>query len=219
MIRPSVFDFFSITAAHYLHKGSVTIGHFQFLVNTILNTIELSSVDELNTVHAVILHKGHSKDKNLATSYRTISSCPFISKAIDIYLGELSRDDWSKCQAETQFQGHGMSHELAYLLLTTAIHNSLSSSKPLFVLLLDAKSAFDLVLREILIRRLYIDTCPDQRIRFWDLRLSNRTTYCQWDNQLMGPIRDELGLEQGGPNSSELYKIYNNEQLTTAQES
>ena len=35
----------------------------------------------------------------------------------------------------------------------------------------------------------------------------------------MGPIRDELGLEQGGPNSSELYKIYNNEQLTTAQES
>ena len=36
---------------------------------------------------------------------------------------------------------------------------------------------------------------------------------------MMGPIKDQLGLEQGGPNSSELYKIYNNEQLTTAQES
>ena len=35
----------------------------------------------------------------------------------------------------------------------------------------------------------------------------------------MGPIKDQLGVEQGGPNSSEFYKIYNNEQLTVAQES
>ena len=35
----------------------------------------------------------------------------------------------------------------------------------------------------------------------------------------MGPIKDQLGLEQGGPNSSEHYKIYNNEQLATAQNS
>ena len=110
-----------------------------------------------------------------------------------------------------------MSHELASLMLTSTIQNSLSTSEPLFVLLLDAKSAFDLVLREVLIRRLYLDIYPDQRIKFWDLRLSNRNTYCQWDNKLMGPIQDMLGLEQGGPNSSEHYKIYNNEQLDTAQ--
>ena len=218
-IRPSVSDFFSITAGHYLNGGSASIKHFQFLVNTILTCIEASSIQEMNKVHAVILHKGHRKDKNLASSYRTISSCPFIAKAVDIYLGELSREDWSSCQASTQFQGHGMSHELASLLLTIAIQNSFNSLKPLFLLLLDAKSAFDLVLREILVRRLYLDTTPDQRIRFWDLRLGNRTTFCQWDNNLMGPIKDQLGLEQGGPNSSEFYKIYNNEQLTTAQES
>ena len=35
----------------------------------------------------------------------------------------------------------------------------------------------------------------------------------------MGPIRDQLGFEQGGPNSSEFYKIYNNEQLSSAQRS
>ena len=138
-IRPSVSDFFSITAGHYLNGGSTGIKHFQFLVNTILANIEVSAIQELNKVHAVILHKGHRKDKNLASSYRTISSCPFIAKAVDIYLGELSREDWSSCQADTQFQGHGMSHELASLLLTIAIQNSLNSSKPLFLLLLDAK--------------------------------------------------------------------------------
>ena len=35
----------------------------------------------------------------------------------------------------------------------------------------------------------------------------------------MGPIHDQQGVEQGGPNSSEEYKIYNNEQLDTAQDS
>ena len=33
----------------------------------------------------------------------------------------------------------------------------------------------------------------------------------------MSPIKDELGLEQGGPNSSEHYKVFNNEQLVIAQ--
>ena len=112
-----------------------------------------------------------------------------------------------------------MCHELASLLLTTAIQNSLSSSLPLFVLFLDAKSAFDLVLRQILVRRLYLDSPPDQRIRYWDLRLANRSTYCQWDGYTMGPIHDQLGVEQGGPNSSEFYKLYNKEQLTSAQDS
>ena len=35
----------------------------------------------------------------------------------------------------------------------------------------------------------------------------------------MGPIKDECGVEQGGINSSDLYKIYNNDQLDIAQAS
>ena len=50
-------------------------------------------------------------------------------------------------------------------------------------------------------------------------RLTNRQTYLDWNRTLMGPIRDELGLEQGGSNSSEFYKIYSNENLVSAQES
>ena len=33
----------------------------------------------------------------------------------------------------------------------------------------------------------------------------------------MGPIGDLWGLEQGGRNSSDFYKVYNNDQLDTAQ--
>ena len=218
-IRNSVADFYSMTAAHYLNGGDVAVSHFCFLFNLILENIELAASPELNTAHAVILHKGHDKDRSLDSSYRTISSCPFLAKCIDIYLGDLSKADWNSVQAPTQFQGDGMSHELAALLLTSTIHNSVQSGRPLFVLLLDARSAFDRVLRQILVRRLYLDTTKDQRVLYWDLRLASRQTFCAWDGQLMGPIHDQRGVEQGGPNSSDHYKLYNNEQLREAQES
>ena len=35
----------------------------------------------------------------------------------------------------------------------------------------------------------------------------------------MGPIHDQLGAEQGGPNSTDHYKIYNNKQISSAQSS
>ena len=35
----------------------------------------------------------------------------------------------------------------------------------------------------------------------------------------MGPAEDSTGFEQGGINSSDYYKLYNNEQLITAQSS
>ena len=50
-------------------------------------------------------------------------------------------------------------------------------------------------------------------------RLTNRRTYLEWNRAIMGPISDELGLEQGGSSAGELYKIYNNELFNTTNES
>ena len=47
--------------------------------------------------------------------------------------------------------------------------------------------------------------------------LASRLTYCEWDKQLMGPIHDLLGAEQGGINSVRLYKLVNNNQIKVAQ--
>ena len=141
-IKPNVSEYLSVTAAHYLNRGdAATIKHFHFLFNTILDNIEITAADEMNRAHAIILHKSHNKPKNISSSYRTISSCPFLAKAVDMYLGMLSKSDWNSHQAPTQYQGDGMSHELAALLLTSTIHHSLQQKKPIFVLLLDAKSA------------------------------------------------------------------------------
>ena len=58
-----------------------------------------------------------------------------------------------------------------------------------------------------------------ESITYMNNRLFNRKTFLDWNKTLMGPIHDEHGFEQGGINSGDLYKIYNNELFKTAQAS
>jgi len=195
-LRPSVNDFYSITPAHFLNGGSNALVHFQFLINSAIDDINNMAIEELNMVWACILHKGHDKDKFNHRSYRTISTCPFLSKAIDAYISSLYRDRWNEFTAETQFQKQASSHELAALLLTESINHSLKTlHRPIFVLYLDAKSAFDLALKEHIINNLYDYGHRGQEVTLISMRLSNRKTVCEWDRVLMGPIDDECGVE------------------------
>ena len=112
--------------------------------------------------------------------------------------------------ADTQFQQKSRSHELATVTLTEAIsHSNKVLGAPAYVLYLDAQSAFDLALKEFLINNLYGYGICDQGIIIINERLQNRKTVCEWNKTMMGPIEDECGVEQGGINSSDLYKVYN----------
>ena len=219
-LRPGVTDLYSITAYHYIYGGDSAISHLHSLLKSIIAELNNLVVEEVNTVWACILFKGHGKDTSLDRSYRTISTCPLISKVLDTYIAELYSPVWNAETAATQFQKQSSSHDLAALLLTETISYSMSSlSKPVFVLYLDAKSAFDLVLQEILIQKLFHSGIKDKGLILINSRLSNRKTVCEWNKQLMGPINDQCGVEQGGVNSTDFYNVYNNDQLLQAQES
>ena len=166
------------------------------------------------------MYKGHLKDGESDRSYRKISCSPLIAKALDVYAGKLYSDGWTSVQPDTQFQGSGSSHELAGVLLTESINHSLyKNGQPVFLLFLDAKSAFYLVLREnVIVNAFKAGTC-DQGLLYLNNRLENRRTYCEWSKTLMGPIDDSIGVEQGGVNSDRLYKLTNNSQIRVAQSS
>ena len=84
---------------------------------------------------------------------------------------------------------------------------------------LDAESDFDRCLRQILCEELYKAGVPGSAILFMDNRLAGRKTVYAWDGEKMGPAVDLTGFEQGGINSSNYYKLYNNIQLIMAQSS
>ena len=153
-LRPSVMDYFSLTSLHFRNLGSEGVVHFVFLLNQIIKNIN-SDVVELNSVWAVILHKGVGKNVEMEKSFRTISSCPLVAKALDRYLVDLYDDGWCNAQAETQFQGRNSSHELAALCITEAVNHSSTNNDPLYLLLLDAKAAFDKVVIQHAIRCAY----------------------------------------------------------------
>ena len=155
-MKPNVNDFFSVTPNHYSYAGPAGWKHFHLLLTALISNINTTSVKEINTVLAIILFKGHNKDKSSDRSYRTISTCPVVAKALDLYIRNLNIEDWNLDKPDTQFQGEGSSHELAAVLLTEVIQQSLYCfKKPIFVLYLDAKSAFDIVLKELLIKNLF----------------------------------------------------------------
>ena len=73
-----------------------------------------------------------------------------------MYIKDLFIDQWNASQAQTQYQGEGSSHELAALLITETIQESLHHyHNPVFLLFIDAGSAFDTVVISFLVRNLY----------------------------------------------------------------
>ena len=98
-----------------------------------------------------------------------------VAKGLDIYIQKIHERNWDSDQSSTQFQGAGSSHELAAILLTECISYSKHTLKqPTFVLYLDAKSAFDNVLKELLIKNLYNVQELDQSLIIVNNRLHNR---------------------------------------------
>ena len=93
----------------------------------------------------------------------------------------------------------------------------IAKAMDMFIGQLYAKSAFDKVIRQCAVKNAYFAGSDTNGLLYIDSRLSNRKTFVEWDQTLMGPICDVIGLEQGGVNSDGLYKLYNNIQLSTGQ--
>jgi hypothetical protein len=70
------------------------------------------------------------------------------------------------------------------------------------------------------VRCAYLAGTEDEGLIYLDNRLRNRrSTYIEWEKELLGPIKDTQGVEQGGCPSDRIYRLTNNEQLDTAQKS
>ena len=173
-MKNHVIDIYSITALHYSSAGDEGLIHFATLINCAVSDVDDATLNELNLALGLILYKGHRKDKNSDRSYHTISTCPFIAKAIDLYLRDLYQDTWDACTAPTQYQTTGSSHDLASLLITEIPQYSLNvADQPVFYLVLDAESAFDRCLRQILCTELFKSGVSGSALLLINNRLEN----------------------------------------------
>ena len=221
-LRPDVLDLNSTSARHYLAGGPSALKHFTSLLNLLIANVNLTSVKELNADWSIMLHKGHNKPCSLSRSWRCISTCPLVAKALDLHIANLHQENWSSSAAPNQFMKKGSSHELAALLLTEAVcYATLTLGITFWVLFLDKQAAFDMVLKEHVITGAYAAAGhrADQSLLYLANRLSSRRTYLQFSSTLMGPIHDERGVEQGGISSGDQFQLVNADELITTNSS
>ena len=177
-------------------------------------------MEELTTIFAIILFKGGNKDPQSHRSYQKISTCPVLAKALDYYIVDFYSQGWQDIQAKTQFQGKDSSHELASLAITEAALRSVNiNGEPMYLLLLDVESAFDRVMIKQAIRCAFTAGTCDEGLLYLNKRLKSRLSFIECNRELLGPIVDTVGLEQGGVVSDQVYRLVNNEQLDVTQAS
>ena len=207
---------------HGTDPTGLTLKHYSALLNLFISNVNLTSVKELNSAWAVMLHKGHSKPRSHCRSWRCISTCPLVAKALDLYVADLHQDNWASAAAPNQFMRKGSNHELAALLLTEAVcYATLTLGITLWVLFLDKQSAFDMVLKEHVLSGAFTAAKyrADPSLLYMAIRLSSRRTFLQFSTTLMGPIHDQRGVEQGGISSGDQFQLVNAEELITTNNS
>ena len=181
-LNPHVSDIYSMSPTHYLAAGPTGVSHFQGLLNILVKNVNLSTIEEVNAVWAVMLHKGGSKPRQLAQSWRCISTCPLVAKAMDLHVFNLHKQQWNDAAAPTQFMKDGSSHEVCALALTeTLIHSSHNLHRPVIHTYLDTKAAFDSSLKEHVVREVFnaADKVPSQSILYIANRHSSKEDISQ----------------------------------------
>ena len=89
-LKKHVHDIQNISPLHYINAGHAGIKVFHTLLTSLILFINLSTLESLNQVLSILLHKGHGKDLCSNRSYRTISNCTVLAKALDAYIGSLN---------------------------------------------------------------------------------------------------------------------------------
>ena len=142
---------------------------------------------------------------------------PGLSKGLDLRVMMHQTDNWLNVKADMQFMTKGSSHQLAALLFTEAMrYTTVTLKSPLWTLLLDKEAVFDSVLKEYDVHAAYqamsanSSSVVDQSLVYLSNRLANRRTYLQYAKELMGPIEDKAGVEQGGIPNCEEFQLMTN---------
>ena len=102
----------------------------------------------------------------------------------------------------------------AAFLVEEFYRESKDLNKPVYIAFLDAKSAFDVVVREILMRKVYLyGINPASWQLIDDLHLNY--SVINWNNESSEKFEVIQGVKQGGLLSADLYKVYSNDMFDT----
>lgn len=204
-------DCHGLTAENLLYGGQIIVKYLQQLIDRSYELCFIPNSLKVGTLTPIYKNKG---DKKEAKNYRGITITPILSKIIEIVMKFRIKPRITEIQNGLQ-RGFTEKASPLYsaLIMEEVRRENLDLKVETIFVLLDAKSAFDVVRHTNMIRKLYHYGIDDQIILMIDNLYRDAVTYVKWNGENSAPFNIEQGVRQGGTLSADLYKIYVNQLL------
>ena len=210
-------DAFGVTAEHISYVGRDVINSVKFLINSVLFNKEVPSDMKLGVLNPIFKNKGSSKDSQ---NYRDITITPVLTKILETILKARIQPILMERQNPLQRGFTEKSSPMNCALLVEEFYrNNKDLNKPTYIAFMDVKSAFDVVVHENLMRKLYHNGVGGLNWLLINSLHQESLTSVKWQGQLSKSYVNEQGVRQGGVLSTDLFKVYDNGLLDRVQHS
>ena len=182
------------------------------IINKILKSGCIPAV--LKEAYKIVLPKP-GKNHGLMDNYRGITMASVILKVMEMmWLQNNNEECIDQDISDLQFGfTANRSPSMASLLLTEAILEAKSTKKPLHIISLDARKAFDVVDHTILKQKLFQAGIQPRMWRFVDDLYYKTSEVVRWKGEDSRKYNIKRGVKQGSIVSPLLYKLYINQLL------
>jgi hypothetical protein len=204
-------DIYGITAENIVYGGEQLIITLCEILNAVLHHQTIPDVLKAGTITPVFKKKGSKLD---ARNYRGITVLPVIAKILELVLRNRLRIHIDQHQNPMQ-RGFtcGASPLFCALIIEEFIRETTGKKCASLTAYLDAKTAFDVVDHNSLLRKLYHMGIGGG---LWNILYSfyeDASSVVKWMGKASNEFTIEQGVRQGGILSADLYKVYINQLL------
>ncbi|CAC5404576.1 unnamed protein product [Mytilus coruscus] len=199
-------DIFGLSIEHILNAGDDFTDFLLYLVNIIIHDKLIPEIIKLGLLSPIFKNKG---SKNDSKNYRGIVVLPILCKIIE-YIARIDfRPILLEKQSPLQRGFTPNTSPLNAAIIFEEIYREYTDcNSPFYIALLDAKSAFDVVIINMLMRKLFLLDIDPATWSLIDELHKNTSCSIKWKNQLSQEFKVYQGVKQGGLLSADLYKLY-----------
>lgn len=206
--RGKAADVYGLTAEHFLYGGDGLVDTTTDIINGLFKFGRLSDALKVGVLTPVYKKKGSAVE---AKNYRGITILPIITKVLEAVLRKKIQllIDTNQNVLQRGFTKNS-SPMNGSLILEEVIREHKDKRLPLYVAFLDAKSAFDVVSHNSLMRKLYHIGVEGVN---WSLIHSlheGAESVVKWEGAVSEKFQVRQGVRQSGLLSTDLYKVYGN---------
>ena len=210
-------DHYGHTIENVLYAGEPAMEFLLRAVNIIFTTVKIPDGLKTGLLTPIYKNKG---ERNNSKNYHGITVLPIIGKILEAILRNRIQPIINNGQNNAQRCFTANTSPLnAALIVEESIRECKDMRETAHFIFLDAKSAFDVVNHNHMMRSLYHMGVQDRHWILINGMHQNETSIVKWIGERSEPFEIQQGVRKGGILSSDLYKVHINPLLDRLQDS